>query len=474
MKLSNILILGVFLSLILSSQLAEAQCKSWVGSPQEEEGTNAHSIYRQALKSEDFTLALEQWQIAYDIAPAADGKRDYHLTDGIKLYLNLIKDEKDAAKLKEYKAKVNGFYDEAIECYKSGAIVTKSCNTPEGIKKKTGYLRGRQAYDMFYNLRTPYSENLEVLKAAVENSGDETEYIVMTPYAEVLVALFQKGKVKKEIVVKAYEQLNKICDVNIAKDDRLSPSYKQAKDAMNGSFLKIEKEIFDCNYFVKKFKPKYEANPNDIDQLKLVIAKLKIQGCDGSSDPFIAKLEGQYKAYAQKHNAEAKATFEANNPATMAKKMYDGGDFNGAINKYKEAIQKATDNNAKAKYQKIIASILFRKLGKYGEARRSAKKAASLRPGWGAPYILIGDMYGKSARSCGDSWNQRLAILAAIDKYKYAKSIDGSVAGEANKRISTYSRSLPSKEDVFQRGLKNGQSAKVGCWIAETVKIRTQ
>ena len=67
---------------------------------------------------------------------------------------------------------------------------------------------------------------------------------------------------------------------------------------------------------------------------------------------------------------------------------------------------------------------------------------------------------------------QRLAVLAALDKYSYAKSIDSSVADEANSRISKYNASKPTKDEAFMRGHKKGSSAKVGCWIGESVKIR--
>ena len=45
------------------------------------------------------------------------------------------------------------------------------------------------------------------------------------------------------------------------------------------------------------------------------------------------------------------------------------------------------------------------------------------------------------SRSC-DDWNQRLAIIAVIDKYSYARSIDPSVADDANRRIGSYTGAL--------------------------------
>jgi len=130
------------------------------------------------------------------------------------------------------------------------------------------------------------------------------------------------------------------------------------------------------------------------------------------------------------------------------------------------------DNEKKANYTFSVASILFRKQKKYGEARKAALEAASLKPNWGRPYLLIGDMYASSSRSCGDAWNQRLAALAAIDKYSKAKSVDPSVAEDANKKIGIYNKSKPTQDEGFMRGFKEGQSLKVGCWIGETVRLR--
>ena len=65
-----------------------------------------------------------------------------------------------------------------------------------------------------------------------------------------------------------------------------------------------------------------------------------------------------------------------------------------------------------------------------------------------------------------------MAVLAAIDKYNYAKRIDGSVAGDVNRRIANYRGSMPIKADAFSRGQSAGDKIKVGCGIGETVTLR--
>ena len=58
------------------------------------------------------------------------------------------------------------------------------------------------------------------------------------------------------------------------------------------------------------------------------------------------------------------------------------------------------------------------------------------------------------------------------DKLQKAKSIDPSVAEEANKLISTYSAYTPQAKDLFMLGYKAGDRVTIGGWIGESTTIR--
>ena len=324
---------------------------------------------------------------------------------------------------------------------------------------------------MFYTFNTPYSQTTEALQMSVEKGGNDTEYIVFDPYASIIVYQIEKEKMDKAEARSIYDELNAIADYNIENNVKLSSYYQQAKDAMNAKFAVIAHLIFDCDFFVNQLRPEYDASPEDVEIWKKIVSKLKSQNCD-PTNAFLMEVEGKYKTWANTQNAAKKAEFEANNPSILAKKCYDSGDFQCAVAKYKEAIAAEMDAEKKAGYYFSLASIQFRKLKDYGAARTSAREAAKLRANWGRPFMLIGDMYGSAARNCGKSWDQRLAILAAMDKYRYAKSIDPSMADDANSRLNKYAASMPSLEDGFQRGIKEGQTVTVGCWIGETVKVK--
>ena len=449
----------------------DAQCESWVGSPQEGEASDAHVVYRGHYKSKEYDLAYESWKTAYEIAPAADGKRASHYIDGIEIHKDKLKRETDEAVKKEYKETITRLYDEAIACYESKSITLSKCDTDECYNDKVAFLMGRKGVDMFYSLSAPYSKNIEVLNQSVAKAGVNSEYVVFDPMARIAVYQFGKNLMTKEDARSIYDTLEKIADHNIANHETLADFYQQGWASAQGQFATIEREIFDCEFFKNKLRPDYEDDPNNPDVIKSVLGTLKGQGCV-AGDPFIDELEMKWKKYASAENAKIQAEFEANNPAVAANKLYKSGDYAGALAKYKEAISIETDNSKKASYLFSSASIEGRKLKNYNSARKLAKEAAALKSGWGRPYMLIGDLYATSARNCGDSWNQRLAILAAIDKYNYAKSIDSEVANEAREKVSKYAGSMPSQEEGFMRKMKAGSNAKAGCWIGESVKVR--
>ena len=456
---------GLFLA-----NVSYAQCGKFTDAANPSDAETAHVLYRQDAKQKQYDAAFENWEKAFAMAPAADGARDVHYTDGIKILKHKLKAETDEAKKAELKKQIVDLYDGAIACLESGAI------TLPKITKETriAYHLGRKAFDQFYDLQTPYTENMATLAEAVEKGGNNTEYTVLYPYAYIAVRQFIDEKITKEEARAIVEKLGAIADHNIANNEKFKAYYEQTKASVDGEFAQIENNIFDCAYFVEKVRPQFEAAPQDKDNLKEIITVLKRQGCK-AGEPLLDQVEANWAQYAAAENAKRQAQFEANNPAFMAKKAYDAGDYAGAIAKYREALDAEADPVKKGDYYFRIASIQGRKLGQNGQARTNARNAAKANPSSGRPYMLIGDLYAKSSRNCGkDGYTRGLAVLAAISKYRKAKSVDSSVAAEANKKIGTYKKSIPSKEDVFMRGMQGGKTAKVGCWIGETVKVEYQ
>ena len=488
MKLA--LLLAVSFSI---SNTSTGQCTTWkdleAGSVEKEAAEANYQIYKDHLKEKNYPASMIAWEKLMAVAPAADGKRISPFWDGIKLLKEANKKEADVAKIAANNARIVALHEQCIECLQTKKIIIRSAKTAEALKAKVADQMARQAEDMF-KLKMPAADVYAVAKEAVETGGKDITYKALHPYAASAVTLYKAETIPAEEARNVHDLLNEVADDNTIKQEELAVKYSADKNTkkekrarqisklytkykirMNKEFKKVESEIFDCEYFKGIYMSDYEEGKDDVTIVKTVYSRLKKRKCT-DEDPFIMELKEQYKVLAAAANTMAQDSFNANNPAVVAKNRYDAGDYTIAIEKWEEAIAAEADPNKQATYLFRIASTQGRKLKQYTKARTTARKAAKTRPNWGRPFMLIGDLYASSARRCGDDWNQRLAILAAIDKYSYAKSIDPEVADEARKRIGKYNQSRPEKAEGFSRSIKEGASASVGCWIGETVKVR--
>lgn len=458
--------LALALTLVLAVAItATAQCENWNNSAQKEEAENAHVVYRpylkgkteadvQALNDEDFGIAFDNWMKAYSIAPAADGQRPTHYIDGILLYKAMIAKTEDTDKKTEYAAKVMELYDQHMECYPNDK----------------NFILGRKAFDMFYSYGYGYTlETLEMIKTAIDVNGNDTEYILLDPLGKLLVYLYESEQIDKATVQQMYNKAVDFAEHNIESGHAYKEYYESGKANMDADIDKIASEVFDCAYFKKSLLPAYEDNKDNWDVVSYVWTKMIDQGCE-ETDPDLAALKGSYDMlYAALQDSLEKVR-RMEDPCFDGIKLQEEKRYSEALSRYKECLDANDDPEVRAQVLYSMAFIQTWELGQYGSALRNAREAASLKSGWGKPYLLIGDTYAKMSRSC-DDWNQRLAIIAVMDKYSYAKSIDSSVADDANRRLSSYRDALPARQDGFMRNISAGQSVTVSC-IGETVKVR--
>jgi len=118
--------------------------------------------------------------------------------------------------------------------------------------------------------------------------------------------------------------------------------------------------------------------------------------------------------------------------------------------------------------------VYYVHLRKFSKAREYALKAAELKPNWGEPYLIIGRLYASSGPLCGPGtgFDSQVVVWVALDMWNKAKSLDPAAAPEANRFIRRYAQYMPSKEDIFQRNLKEGGTFRVPCWIQRNTVIR--
>lgn len=436
-----------FTSLVLSAQ--SDPCLNWSMFPQQDADAAelAHVLYRDAVKAEDYTRAFPLWQEAYTLAPAADGKRPFHYMDGRKIYMDKYANETDEAKKTEYAAIISRLYDEQRKCY--------------GGEGKDNPLYSSQIYDMFYTMQRPYTETYPVAKEAIEVGGDKTDFRVITPMGYLVSYMFSNKLIEQSEAREVIEKIRKIVGNQTGTNSSL---YEEGLEGAEVAIAAVERSVFDCAYFKAKLKPEYDADPNNPEVYQDIYRQLLQVGCD-KSDPLLVEI-------GEKDRKTKEAERLANNPMFAGNELYEQGNIDGAIAKYEEAANAQSSAESKAAIYYRIAQVYRSDKKQMGQARNYARKAAQARPGWGKPYIFIGDMYASSSRSCSkDAFQQRVVIIAAINQYAKAKE-DPETRSTAKSRISKYSGSLPTTEMLFERGIKEGESRSTGCWIGETVSVR--
>ncbi|MEM8526323.1 MAG: hypothetical protein AAGG68_16900 [Bacteroidota bacterium] len=453
------------LSVVFSAS-AIAQCETWNDLANKGEIEEAHVLYRDFFKQKNYAEAFPYWEKAFKAAPAADGKRDLHFSNGVDMYLEQFKAETDATKKEELKKTILDMYDAWVNCVENGSIVLNNTD----MKKYVGFIRGREAFNMYYTLNVPYSDNIATLDEAIAIAGNDTEYIILRPYANIVQYQFTNELMDKEKAREVYKTLNDIADYNIENNKQFGGTFETEKEAVNTVFSTIENNIFDCDYFKAKLLPDFKADPDNGAQTETILKTLLQRGCS-QEDEDIMMMQEKYKVYADSINEVRLKIFYEENPGAHASALYKEDKYEEAIEKWETAIKQAEEEEKKNEYSYWIAYARFHKLKTTSGVIGGARKGTSAEAVKGRAYILIGDYYAKVGRSCGDAWDQRLAILGALEKYSTAKSVDPSVSDEANRKIGIYASSKPERQEGFMRKVKEGQKVKSKC-IGETVTVR--
>jgi tetratricopeptide (TPR) repeat protein len=177
-----------------------------------------------------------------------------------------------------------------------------------------------------------------------------------------------------------------------------------------------------------------------------------------------------YKVSEYQHNIEPSGA----SAFGLARMYLKAQDIDRALEFYAQAVDLTEDATQKGEYLNQMATLHLSQ-DNLTQSRNHALRAIEVRPDWGAPYILIGKAYALSANSIGSKeLEKKSAYWAAVDKFMKAKSVDPSVADEANEQIRIYSAHFPAKDEVFFEGLEVGATYSVGGWINERTTVRTK
>ena len=432
-------------------------CKKFSDNPNEDALTDDYVVYRDMIKTKQVDKAYELWQNVYANAPAADGRRSTVMTDGVYFMEYFMSETTDASKQAGYRDRVFELYDEIQECYpEDGAMMT-----------------ARKAFDYYYKYPEAKSkkEVYDLFKEAVDEDGMGVSDIVLNPMGALLIELHEAGEVDDEEAVEIGRFL--LERLRVLKSEAKTPQDSARVALIEGylpeRFIYFEQVegFYDCTYFKERYLADLAERPDDCTLLSQTIGYLRYGGC-GSDDPEVARLTAQYNTNCREE------TVASGGSSCRPNALIQAGDYREAVDCLEERYERTEDAETRSKLAIAIARIYYGSLRQFSSARKWARKAASDKPGWGEPYLLIGRLYASSGPLCGPGtgFESQRVVWVAMDQWQRAKSVDPNAAAEANKFINQYYQYMPDAESGFMNGLKEGQSYTVDCWIGESTTVR--
>ncbi len=411
------------------------------------------SISHEAVNAKNYKDAYAPCMAVLKECPTL---RYYTFLDAIEILQNFLQTNKDrnSADYKKYFDELMGVHDLRIkyipEFLAKGTKLSISVNGAVGAKA-IDYL----AYAPSADVNQAYAW----LSQSVQGDKGEAQGAVLHYFLQVSMQKVKADSNHTDQFFQDYLDASKYVEEAIAAETKASKKKNLEAIKENLVAMFVNSGVADCESLQNIYGPKVEANQSDSTFLKKTIAILKMMKCNESEVYFKAS------DYLYRIDPSADAA------VGVAYMYYKKGDYDNAVKYFDEALGMETDNAKKAEMSYATAAALF-SAKKLSQARSYCQKALSFKEDYGQAYIMLAHIYASNPKWSDEPALNKCTYFLVIDKLQKAKSIDPSVAEEANKLISTYSAYTPQAKDLFMLGYKAGDRVTIGGWIGESTTIR--
>lgn len=262
------------------------------------------------------------------------------------------------------------------------------------------------------------------------------------------------------------------------------------------SYLMSENRNDEVIAFMEKAQPFAEAstieafnahrdrlfrNPED----RIVFLRGLLENDPGNLDT-MGQLYDLYLRVGDRENskATAEALYAASPDFTNTRRMglmaSGNADYRDAIRFMEESLTKTQDNN-EIKLVSMDLANLFRNIDNLQRAREYARRAGTIDPAWGEPYLSIAQVYAQSVTDCAGGQltrNDKVVYWLILDYLDKARA-DQSVRTSVDRYYAQYERSAPTVEDKFYQNWSTGSTIRVDrslrecyAWINESTRVR--
>ena len=426
------------------------------------------TIYNEFYKQKSYSSALNSWFYLFMNAPKRTKNIYIH---GAAMYKSFIKNEEDSITRETLIDNLLKIYDQRNIYYPG----------QEGLV--TGY-KGADLYRYRKSNVDAAKQSYELLKRSFKIEHEKSTARTLNYYFSSAAKCYQNGILTKEDLIDLFSEVSNVVDykdaainqVNFDLTQKIQLNTKESKklkknqdelEKLNDVRSNMEKILaphVSCEKLQTLYQEKFDIKQEDPNWLERAAQLLKKGDCIETQIYF--QIAG--KLY--ELNPTPKSAFY------MGYLSLKQEDYVAAVDYFNQAVQGEDDSIKKSDYLLYLAKT-YAAMGSNSKAKKHALEANRQRSGWGDPFILIGDLYAQTSRSCGqntgnltnDEFSKRVGYWAAIEKYQYAKKIDPSLTQEANQKIKKYIEQAPDKTSTFQIiGLDQNQY-KIECWYTELV-----
>ncbi len=437
----------LMLAIVMMASLTAAKAQKFGATPEDSlECIKNLSLYQDYYKQKQFDESLKYWKNVFQICPTCS-KSIY--VKGAKLYGKTIKANKANKELKDKLVDTLMLvYDARIENF-----------------GERGFVLGRKAADLAKYRPSAVAEAYSMFEESLELQGNNMEAGALVYMYQTRYKMFKKGLCTKDDVINLYPKLKAIADYNVKNGKKEKTKLNYEKSGNN--LLEFFKQVAECEDLVKAFQPRFEKDPENIEQLKEILSLLNTKECEDSDF---------YITVAKKLQEKEPSALAAWSIANWYVKK---SDCSNAIKYYDEAYKLADEMEDEAERgpfkvkAALRAGLCHLSSAQYASAKSKALKALAIDPNSGAAYMMIGDAYLGGASSWGENdCEKRGGYWAAVDKYQVAATKDSELRQSANNKIAKAKSRYPVKKDCFFYNIQEGSTMKIGGWINETVTVR--
>ncbi len=387
------------------------------------------------MQQEKYSQAMEPWRWLFTQCPKASVKTYEH--GRVLFYKKLIDDVDD-----ENEALISAHMDTLMKIF------------DEQIRYfgQEGMLLGLKGLSLYKYIPTRKEESHALLKKSIELEGVNSNSMVLHKYLQVQHDLYLEHKATMNQVIDVYDQVSELREAQSINPDSVS-DHQDPTDWLFVSYL-------PCSKLEEEFGSQINSAPGDKELLKKNVRVLRKSGCTDSP----SYVEWAEKLY---HMEPGPAT-----ALSLARIYSQKGMGSKAATYYAEAVELESDNSKKASFLLESAELQVNVFQNYTLARTLALRSAVLRPGWGKPWIKIGDLYIMGSSNCPKGFCSASAYWAACDKFMKAKSVDTTCTEVANSKIAICEKKYPRRNDKCFKDVVEGAPYSVRCWINEQTTAR--